>query len=58
MGPDDQVPDAEELGAAVEEYLQSQPRHALGPDAPGPDAPDPDAPDPGEGTGDGPDRIA
>lgn len=31
VGPDDQVPDAEELGAAVEEYLQSQPRHALDP---------------------------
>ncbi|REE03325.1 PAC2 family protein [Citricoccus muralis] len=29
VGPDEQVPDAEELGAAVEEYLQSQPRHAL-----------------------------
>ncbi|GAA4764999.1 proteasome assembly chaperone family protein [Citricoccus nitrophenolicus] len=28
VGPDEEVPDAEELGAAVEEYLQSQPRHA------------------------------
>ena len=36
----EQVPDAEELGAAVEEYLQSQPRHALDEDAQPGDAPE------------------
>jgi hypothetical protein len=48
VGPDEQVPDAEELGAAVEEYLQSQPRHAR--DA---DAESGDAPEPGDATKDG-----
>ena len=29
--PGEEIPDAEELGAAVEDYLSSQPRHALEP---------------------------
>jgi hypothetical protein len=60
VGPDEQVPDAEELGAAVEEYLQSQPRHSLE-DGSGrrgsgsaDEAADADRPDDGEGV-DGPD---
>jgi hypothetical protein len=50
VGPDEQVPDAEELGAAVEEYLQSQPRHALDADTGHGDAPEPgDVPHDGDG---------
>ncbi|MFC7402189.1 PAC2 family protein [Citricoccus sp. GCM10030269] len=39
VGPDEEVPDAEELGAAVEEYLQSQPKHSAHPADDGVDDP-------------------
>ena len=59
--PGEEIPDAEELGAAVEDYLSSQPRHALEPgeERTGADGPDrPEVPESPGSDQDGPQTSA